>query len=529
MNQELFNDSDPLKVQRAYSAAMTATPAPPPSKAPLDEPSATPSPPPPPPAADLGHGPSEALAGHDLILRWGAVVGTVIGILVAPRPEGITEQSWRLLAIFLGTIVGSIVRPVTASAIVFLGVAAIAVTGTLSPVQALGGYADPIVWLVLCAFMISRGVVKTGLGRRIALVFIRAIGQRSIGLAYALIGTDTLLASIIPSNTARAGGIIFPIAKSLAEAYDSTPGPTRRRLGAYLMTTIYQCDVIVCAMFLTGQASNVIIARFANDVAKVELTYARWFLAAVVPGLISLAFVPWLLMQLYPPDVRHTPAAASFAAHELARMGRMGRGELIMLVVFAAIAGLWMTSKFHGIHYAVVALIGVCGLLLTNVLSWDDVIGERGAWDVFIWYGGLVQMASALGDTGITRWFAEASASYTVGWQWAAALAVLLLIYFYAHYGFASITAHVTAMFTPFLVVVIAAGAPPALAALSLAYFSNLSASLTHYGTTHAPIYFGARYVTQREWWRYGFIVSVTTIVIWSTIGVAWWKLLGQW
>ena len=310
-------------------------------KPPLDESDTTFAAPAAASAADttLGHGPGETLSRRDLILRWGAVAVTVLGILAAPRPAGITEQSWRLLAIFLGTIVGSIVRPVTASAIVFLGVTAIAVTGTMTPAQALGGYADPIVWLVLCAFLISRGVVKTGLGRRIAFVFIRAIGHRSIGLAYALIGTDTLLASIIPSNTARAGGIIFPIAKSLAEAYDSTPGPTRRRLGAYLMTTVYQCDVIACAMFLTGQASNVIIARFASDVGNVELTYARWLIAALVPGLIALLVVPLLLLRLYPPDVRATPGAASYAARELARMGRMGRGERIMLVVFATIAG----------------------------------------------------------------------------------------------------------------------------------------------------------------------------------------------
>jgi DASS family divalent anion:Na+ symporter len=509
---------------------MTATPAPPASSLPVESPGASLSPPPGPTRLpDGGHGSAEAISPRDRALRWGAVALTIIVVLAAPRPAGITEASWRLLAIFLGTIVGSIVRPIAASAVVFLGVAAIAVTGTLPPARALGGYADPIVWLVLCAFFISRGVVKTGLGRRIAFVFIRAIGHRSIGLAYALVGTDTLLASLIPSNTARAGGIIFPVAKSLAEAYDSTPGPTRRRLGAYLMTTVYQCDLIACAMFLTGQASNVIIARFASDVANVELTYARWFLAGLVPGLISLLVVPWLLHRLFPPDVKQTPGAASFAAHELGRMGRMSRGERIMLLLFVAIAALWMTTKFHGINYAVVALVGVCGLLLTNVLTWDDVIGERAAWDVFIWYGGLVQMAAALSETGITRWFAEASAGFTVGWQWAAALAVLLFIYFYAHYGFASITAHVTAMFTPFLVVMIAAGAPPALAALSLAYFSNLSASLTHYGTTHAPIYFGAHYVTQREWWRYGFIASVTTIVIWSAIGAPWWKVLGWW
>jgi DASS family divalent anion:Na+ symporter len=507
---------------------MTATPAAPPSTSPRD-PAGTAFTPPSPGQAPPGHGPAEEFGRKELLVRWAVVAAVVIGILLAPRPPGITVESWRLLAIFLGTIVGSMVRPVSSSAMVFLGVTAIAVTGTLTPAQALAGYADPIVWLVLCAFLISRGVVKTGLGRRIAFVFIRAIGHRSIGLAYALAATDVLLASIVPSNTARAGGVIFPITKSLAEAYDSHPGPTRRRLGAYLMISVYQTDVIACAMFLTGQASNVLIAKFALDAANVDLTYARWFIAGVIPGIIALIAVPWLIHLLYPPDVRQTPGAASYAAFELGRMGRMARGERIMLFLFVAIAGLWMTSKIHGINYAVVALVGVCGLLLSGVLTWDDVIGERAAWDVFIWYGGLVQMAAALSETGIMQWFAQTTAGYTVGWTWGAALGVLLLVYFYAHYAFASITSHATAMFTPFLVVIMTAGAPPALAAISLAVFSNLSASLTHYGTTHAPIYFGARYNTQREWWRYGFIVSVSTIVIFSTIGFAWWKLLGWW
>jgi DASS family divalent anion:Na+ symporter len=163
------------------------------------------------------------------------------------------------------------------------------------------------------------------------------------------------------------------------------------------------------------------------------------------------------------------------------------------------------------------------------VLSWEDVISERAAWDVFIWYGGLVRMAEALGETGITKRFAEASAGFTSGWKWWAALGVLLLIYFYAHYGFASITAHATAMYIPFLTVILVAGAPPYLAVLSLAYFSNLDASLTHYGTTPAPIYFAAGYVTQRRWWWMGLLASLINIPIWVIFGFAWWKLLRLW
>src|SRR6185503_14819666 len=262
-----------------------------------------------------------------------------------------------------------------------------------------------------------RGMIKTGLGRRIALLFIRALGRHSLGLGYALVSTDMLLAMVIPSNGARAGGIIFPVAKSLSEAYDSKPGETAGRLGAFLMTLIYQCDVIVGAMFITGQASNVLIAKFAQQVSGIQLTYASWALAAVVPGLVSLVVVPLVLFRIFPPEIKHTPAAAQFAAEELKQLGPMKAGEKLMLLVFALVASLWMTSALHGINYAAVALLGICLLLLFGVLNWQDVISERGAWDVFIWYGGLVRMAEALGETGITQRFAEAAATITIGWK----------------------------------------------------------------------------------------------------------------
>jgi DASS family divalent anion:Na+ symporter len=239
--------------------------------------------------------------------------------------------------------------------------------------------------------------------------------------------------------------------------------------------------------------------------------------------------VPILLYRIFPPQIKHTPEAAEFAGRELRAMGAMNLGEKLMLVVFALIAGLWMTTAFHTIDYVAVALLGIAALLVSGVLTWQDVITESSAWDVFVWYGGLVRMATALGETGIIKRFADSAASFTTGWTWWAALAVLVLMYFFAHYGFASITAHVTAMYIPFLVVVLAAGAPPYLAVLSLAYASNLDASLTHFGTTSAPIFFGAGYVKQRTWWRLGLTVALVTISIWTILGLLWWKVLRLW
>ncbi|MGQ0815025.1 MAG: DASS family sodium-coupled anion symporter [Gemmatimonadota bacterium] len=464
-----------------------------------------------------------------MLLKWVSVFGAAALIMAVPRPAAVEPAGWQLLAVFGATMVGLVLRPLPAGAMVFLGICALAVSGLVPIREALAGYGEPVVWLVLSAFFISRAMIKTGLGRRIALRFVQLLGRTSIGVAYALTFTDLLLGMIIPSNGARSGGVIFPIGKSIAETYDSRPGPTARRLGSYLMLQLYQCDVIICAMFLTGQASNALIASFAGSVAGLDLSYTRWMISGALPGLISLALVPLLLYRLHPPEVKQTPAAREIATADLERMGALSRDEKIMQAVFALVLGLWMTKAWHPIDYVAVAMLGVGVLLLTNVLSWDDITAERSAWDVFFWYGGLVQLAKLLSEGGVIKWFAGDAAAAVNGWVWWAALAALVIVYFYTHYGFASITAHVTAMYVPFLSVCLALGAPPLLTALILAHVSNLSAALTHYGTTPAPIYFGANYVSQREWWRVGLLVSFVTLLIWGTIGPLWWKLLGWW
>lgn len=464
------------------------------------------------------------------LVKWLIVLVVGVGIAVIPPPEGVPREAWTLLAIFIATIVGSIVQPLTGSAMVLLGVVALALFRALPIEKALSGYADKVVWLVLAAFFISRAMIKTGLGHRIALIFVRLIGRKTIGLGYALVFTDLILASFIPSTGARSGGIILPIARSVTETYDSRPDDgTEGRLGTFLMSMLYQCEVILCATFLTGQASNVIIAGFAAQQAGIDLNYSIWFVSAIVPSLVSLVVIPTMIYKLYPPEVKETPNAVSFAHEELVKLGPLTWPEKILLVVFIGVVILWITAKLHGIDSTVIALVGISALLVTRVLAWKDLIEETHAWEVFIWYGGLVMMATALGDTTIPKLFAASVASITDGWSWPLALVILALVFFYAHYAFASITAHVTAMFIPFLAVTVAVGAPAGLTVLLLTYFANLSAGLTHYGTTPAPIYFGLGYVTQKRWWTIGLIASLLNILIWSTIGLGWWKILGWW
>ncbi len=457
------------------------------------------------------------------------IAAYLLVVYAIPRPESVTPEGWRLTGIFAAMVAGLMLQPMPVGALVLAAITCSTLFGGLTPAQALGGYGDPTVWLVQAAFFISRSLIDTGLARRIALFFVRLVGQSSLGVSYALGATDMVLAMIIPSNGARSGGVTLPIVRSISELYGSQPGATAPLLGAFLMASVYQAVCISSAMFFTGQASNPLAAQMAQQFGGYEVTWTGWALAGLVPGILSMLAVPYVVMKIYPPQIKRTPEATAFARQQLIEMGPMSRDEKILIAVFTAVCGLWSTSSIHGLDITVVALLGSITLLMTGVLTWEKVIAERTAWDIFIWYGGLLQLGKALNNTGVPAEVAKGLGGALGEISWPLIFAFTLLLHFYSHYGFASITAHLLAMYPAFLAVLAAKGAPLGLVVYGFACFTNLSAGLTNYGTTPAPMFFAQGYVSFRDWWRIGFVASLVNIAIWSTFGFGWWKLIGIW
>lgn len=466
---------------------------------------------------------------NDKVLRGLGVVAVGAAIWFFPVPEGLKPAAWKLLAIFVATILGFILQPLPIGAIAFLSVTFTALAKVLKPAEALSGFSNGTIWLIVSAFLFAKGLIKTGLGRRIAYGLIKALGDSTLKLGYTIALSDLIIAPATPSNTARAGGILFPIVKSLSLAFGSEPGASSRKVGAFLIQTAYQANTITSAMFMTAMAGNPLIALLAAKTLGINISWGLWALAASVPGLLSLLVVPYFLYKFYPPEIKHTPEAKGIAADELAKMGPMSKGEKIVAAVFGGALLLWATSQYNGIDATVVAMLAVSIMMLTKVLEWQDVLDEKGAWDTLIWMGALIGLADYLAKLGFIPWFAKAVGAGIVGVSWMQALIVLLVIYMYAHYGFASLVAHITAMYAAFASVAVAAGAPAYLVALALAFMSNLCMSLTHYAAGPAPILFGSGYVDQPTWWKLGFMVSVINMVIWVGVGSMWWKVLGLW
>lgn len=446
-----------------------------------------------------------------------------------PIPTGMADNTWHLLVIFISTIIGIILNPLPMGAVALISILACILTNTLSLSQCLSGFGDRIVWLVVFTFFISNGFIKTGLGSRVAYYVISKIGHSTLGLSYCLVIADFVLSPLIPSVTARGGGIIFPIAASLCKSFSDKEHPgVSSKNGGFLMSVCGQSNVITSSLFITAMAANPLAVKFAAN-AGFEISWTMWAIAAIVPGLACLAVMPLVIYYLYPPSIKHSDSAPEMAKEKLLAMGKISINEIIMMIVFAVLIALWMLGDKVGLSATTVALLGLAILLITGVINFEDNLADKGAWHMLIWFGTLVMLSDFLSQFGLMTWVGDKLQFLFVDTSPMTSLIILSLIYFYIHYLFASATAHIALLFPTFLVLLINAGIPGLLSALILSFLSIISSGLTHFGLASMPIFFGAGYMKTKTWWYIGLVTSLVYLLIWGLVGGAWWKLLGLW
>lgn len=454
------------------------------------------------------------------------IAGAVVWFI--PSPEAVSVQGWQLFAIFIGTIVGCVINALPIGAMSLVGLTVVMVFKVLPMGTALSGFTNSTVWLIVMAFFLSRGFIKTGLGNRIAYILVQRFGKKTLGLMYALIGVDLIIAPATPSNTARGGGILFPIVRSLSETFGSFPEEgSRRKIGSFLMFTMWHGNLITSTIFLTAAAPNPLAQELATAFG-VEFSWLGYFLAASVPGLIALVVIPFVIFKLYPPEIKETPNAPEWAQGELDKIGPMTMAEKVMAIVFISALVLWVLGSVIGLSATITAFIAVSLLLITGVLTWADIKADGGAWDTLVWFAVLVMMATQLNELGLIPWLSEIIGGLVGGFPWQVTIVILYIAYHYLHYLFASSTAHVSALFPAFLGIAIAAGVPPLFATLMLIFSTNTMVSTTHYANGPAPVFFGAGYVKQNEWWANNAILAIIYFVIFIGIGGVWLNLIGM-
>ena len=452
-----------------------------------------------------------------------------MAIALAPNPHSLALNTWRYFALFAAVMVGIITEPIPAAALGLVGVVVAAASGLVhastsqATLWALSGFANGTVWLIFAAYIFSLGYSKTGLGKRIALLLIRAMGKRTLGLGYAIALADLALSPFMPSNTARSGGTLFPILRNIPELYGSLPNSeSARKMGAYLMYTALAVTCVTSSMFVTALAPNVLAADLALSTIHVTLSWTDWFRGFAPVGFVLLAIVPILLYKIYPPQTREAPEAPRWAAEELRRMGPVSRREITLLALVLLALFLWIGGAKY-IDATIAAILVVTLMVILGVVTWNDILANTQAWNVLVWFATLVTLAGGLAETKFVDWIAQSLAAILSHRGVIMAAVLLVAAFFLLHYLFASITAHVSALFQVFLVVAITIPGMSRLAwALLLSYPLGLMGILTPYGTGPSPIYYGCGYIKGKDFWSLGFLLGFLFFAVYVLIELPW-------
>lgn len=450
-------------------------------------------------------------------------IGMIVPIAVLfvlwflPAPQGLTIEGWHFLAVFLAVIIGLVIEPVPAALVGLVGVSVVALIGLAGKTPAanvkwaLSGFSNSIIWLIFAAFMFAMGYQKTGLGKRISLVMIKYMGKSSLGLGYAVAFADLVLAPFMPSNTARGGGTIYPIAINIPIIFNSTPEHEPRKMGAYITWIAMTATCVTSSMFLTALAPNLLAVDLIAKGANITIEWGAWA-KIMIPLMLPLFLItPLLVYWIYPPTQKTSPEAPAWAKEELKRMGKISLKEILMASFAGLALILWIFGKELKVDATMAAISIVAAMVLTRVITWDDVIGNKPAWNIFVWFATLVALASGLNDVGVLKWIGKGTEVYLSGLTPTMLMISMIVFFFVLHYFFASLTAHTTALLPIFIVIAAKLIAPEQLTTFMILLTSTigLMGIITPYGTGPSPIWYGAGYISQGKWWALGAIFAL--------------------
>jgi len=456
-----------------------------------------------------------------LPVRRGIILALALGLWLTPVPAGLTREAWHLFAIFASAIVSVILAAFPLLTAAMLAVAAAVLSGTIAPAKAFAGFANSSVLLVVVAFIVARGVVKSGLGRRISLLVVSAFGRSTLGLGYSIFITDALIAPAFPSNTARSG-VLFPVVLSLAEGAGSKPDDAQtRRTGGYLMFCGMASLAVSSALWLTATSVNPIGVQLAEQ-AGLKIEFGSWLVAASVPALAAILLLPRLLYRWIPPGVTATPKAPAAARASLREMGPMSRDERIVAIAFVLMVAGWIMAKPLGLDLTAVAFAGFGALLASSVLTLDDIAQEGGTLITFLWLAVLFALSGQLNELGFMGYVGEHLATALHGFAWPAAYVALLVLYVVMHYLFVSQSSQVLALFAVFLEVGTRTGVPALPMAFALLFASSYFSAITPQGGSQNVIFVGSGYLTQGELYRLGALTTGFCLLVFLVLGTPW-------
>lgn len=478
---------------------------------------------------------------------WGRKYGFILAVLVGiaiwamPTPVEMTITQHKLLAIFGGAVVAWITLGVNFAVSTFAVVSLLYfwVGNPAGKVDkagelirnaefAVGGFASSSLWLLVTGFVISIAMTKSGVAKRLALQMMRVLGKTPAGAIYASMLANLAVAPLTPSNTARTAAML-PIVEGIAEAYKAVPGSSNFGKALYLSGTF--TSNITGSAFLTGTIPNPVSIGLIAAAAgmSVYTTWSYWALAALPTNIVILLVTAWLLLKMYPPEMKALPGGTEYIKQELAQMGPMSGQEKKAIGYFALALILWSTDAIHHFNSTMIAfMVSFCIFMpKIGVLEWKET--EKSLpWELFVYFGGVLTLSGALMSTKAFEWLIKALLT-ALGLQAIPMMPLLIILIGFSIFSHViwSTTTAMTGVMIPIYV-----GLAQTLGFNVVSFVMPLAIMMAYalflpFNTMGNIIFFGAGYYTVTEQVKSSIVLGLIIWGLWIVTAFTWWRVIG--
>jgi anion transporter len=442
------------------------------------------------------------------------------------RPQGLSPEGQRALALFAGIFVLYLTEAIPLAVSSLLVVPAAVFMHIANVGTALNGFASPSAYLILGAFILATGMVKTKLAERITYMILSRTGSSPARITLGVTLANIVLAFLVPSTTARTA-ILLPMCVSIITLFGAEE---RSKFATGLLLILAFTNSTISAGILTATVPNPVTIEFLAKAGKV-VTYADFLLYGFPPALLMTFFTWWFVQRVYRPEKNTAPGGLDRVIKErLAAMGKTTSAEWRALAIFLFITFLWATANITKLDTTVVCLLGDVLLFVPKfgVISWSDA-NKGVSWQVLLIAGGGISLGEMLMKTGAAKWLAT-SILRALGLQGASALVVLvvvMLIVQYMHLFFSTTVAMATALLPIVMSMGEAAHMNPLVLALPAGMIIGGYPLLMFYNTLPNIVIYGTGKLRVEDFPRVGVVLCTIACIVYTVCAATYWRWLG--
>lgn len=335
-----------------------------------------------------------------------ALIAMLSMIYLTPEMVGLNFKAKVALGVGIFAIIVWITQALDDAQSGFLIIAFLVLFGAGKMSEALIGYASTGVWIVVLGMIMAACMGDTGLSKRLALVIVSKIGKSAINLYWAISLVTLMMTFFIPSLAAKTL-LVIPIITSMGLAFGVEKGQSTLVKGLIYIVTI--AGTMYCMGIMTSHAANPISVSLIKNATGVEVGWMEWFKIGMPPALLMGLIATYMIIKMFPPDIKDISAGQDVMQKQLSDMGKMSAKEIYTFIIFILTLLLWATDKLHGLDTTLVALLAVAAMIApvpTQVMTWKEA-EKKVPWNVFIVYGAGLSMGSLLVKTGAAAWLAS--------------------------------------------------------------------------------------------------------------------------